>query len=684
MIVLGLHGGYKREDEDEPLPFAWHDSAAVLLRDDEVLAAIEEERLDRIKHSNAFPRRALRQCLDLGGVSVRDVDYIAINSAQEVVNSRDRAALLEDAAAAVPTRNAETLSRLLEDALGEDVTAKLRFCHHHVAHAWSAYAPSGFADSLIVSIDGEGDGSSGMVLVGRGGTLQLVRNFSIAQSLGHFYQQLIGFLGCQRFDEYKIMALASYGDKEVFAPLFAKWYRLHPDGNYELANRLRWFQDLSASGLIAKARRREEPFTQLHKDFAAALQASLERIIMHVLRYYQKATGQTNLCLAGGVAHNCSVNGQILYSNLFRRVYVQPCAHDAGGALGAAWAVLSDGRPTRAKLAMNHLYLGSGIGGDSEVRRELEGWGDFLSFVRSPDVATDAAKLIADGNVIGWVQGRSEFGPRALGNRSILADPRPAENKILINAMVKKREQYRPFAPSVIEERAHEYFKLPPGQASFPYMVVVLRVRQPMRSVLGAVTHVDGTARVQTVSKSTNPLFWRLIDRFGALTGVSVLLNTSFNNNAEPIVNSVEDAVVCLLTTGLSYLVVGPYIVTKKDPTPPGAVLGLAPELPLWRKLVRRRHRSGGAERPVLEIGSTRSAFFGAVGVPVSTDVFALLARADGTTSASQLLDQMGVKAGTRRDQLATDLFDLWGARVIALRPAAAKTKAPARRSSHA
>jgi carbamoyltransferase len=669
MIVLGFHGGYKREDEDEPLPFAWHDSAAVLLRDGEVLAAIEEERLDRIKHSNAFPGRALRHCLELGGVSVRDVDYIAINSAQEIVNSRDRAVLLEDAAAAIPTRNAETLSRLLEHTLGEDVTAKLRFCHHHVAHAWSAYAPSGFGDSLILSIDGEGDGSSGMVLVGRGGTLQLVRNFSTAQSLGHFYQQLIGFLGCRRFDEYKVMALASYGDKEVFAPLFAKWYRLLPDGNYELANRLRWFQDLSASGMIAKARRREEPFTQLHKDFAAALQASLEHIVMHVLRHHQKVTGQTNLCLAGGVAHNCSVNGQIFYSSLFRNVYVQPCAHDAGGALGAAWAVLSDGRPTPTKLALNHLYLGSDIGGADDVCRELEAWGDFLGFVRSPDVAADAAKLLADGNVIGWVQGRSEFGPRALGNRSILADPRPAENKTLINAMVKKREQYRPFAPSVIEERAREYFELPSDRTVFPFMVVVLRVREPMRSVLGAVTHVDGTARVQTVSKVTNPLFWRLIDRFGALTGVSVLLNTSFNNNAEPIVNSVEDAVVCLLTTGLTYLVVGPYIVTKKDPIPPSAVLGLAPEVPLWRKLVRRRQRIDGAERPVLEMGSTRSAFFGAVATPVSTDIFTLLERADGTTSASRLLDCMDVNAGTTRDRFATELFDLWAARVIALRP---------------
>jgi carbamoyltransferase len=669
MIVLGFHGGYKREDEDEPLPFAWHDSAAVLLRDGEVLAAIEEERLDRIKHSNAFPGRALRHCLELGGVSVRDVDYIAINSAQEIVNSRDRAVLLEDAAAAIPTRNAETLSRLLEHTLGEDVTAKLRFCHHHVAHAWSAYAPSGFGDSLILSIDGEGDGSSGMVLVGRGGTLQLVRNFSTAQSLGHFYQQLIGFLGCQRFDEYKVMALASYGDKEVFAPLFAKWYRLLPDGNYELANRLRWFQDLSASGMIAKARRREEPFTQLHKDFAAALQASLEHIVMHVLRHHQKVTGQTNLCLAGGVAHNCSVNGQIFYSSLFRNVYVQPCAHDAGGALGAAWAVLSDGRPTPTKLALNHLYLGSDIGAADDVCRELEAWGDFLGFVRSPDVAADAAKLLADGNVIGWVQGRSEFGPRALGNRSILADPRPAENKTLINAMVKKREQYRPFAPSVIEERAREYFELPSDRTVFPFMVVVLRVREPMRSVLGAVTHVDGTARVQTVSKVTNPLFWRLIDRFGALTGVSVLLNTSFNNNAEPIVNSVEDAVVCLLTTGLTYLVVGPYIVTKKDPIPPSAVLGLAPEVPLWRKLVRRRQLIDGAERPVLEIGSTRSAFFGAVATPVSTDIFTLLERADGTTSASRLLDCMDVNAGTTRDRFATELFDLWAARVIALRP---------------
>jgi carbamoyltransferase len=669
MIVLGLHGGYKREDEDEPLAFAWHDSAAVLLRDGEILAAIEEERLDRIKHSNAFPFHALRHCLELGGIRIREVDYIVINSAQEIVNARDRAAILQDAGATIPTRNAETLSRLLQEALGEDVSAKLRFCHHHIAHAWSAYAPSGFADSLVLSIDGEGDFCSGMVLIGRGGSLQPLHSFTVPQSLGSFYHQLIGFVGCKRFDEYKIMALASYGDKGVFASLFAKWYRLLPNGNYELANRQQWFEDLNASGLIALARRQDGPFTQLHKDFAAALQAAVEQIVLHVLRHYQRTTRQTNLCLAGGVAHNCSVNGKILYANMFRNIYVQPAAHDAGGALGAAWAVMRDAPTPRPHLVMNHLYLGSDIGGVIHQRSELEAWSDFVTFVETPDVAADAAKLLADGSVIGWAQGRSEFGPRALGNRSILADPRPAANKTLINAMVKKREQYRPFAPSVIEERAHEYFDFPPGQASFPYMIMVLRVREHMRDVLGAVTHVDGTARVQTVSKEANPLFWDLINNFGAATGVPVLLNTSFNNHAEPIVNSVRETIVCFLTTGLNYLVLGPFIVSKRDPISPMAILDLVPELPLSRKIVKRHRIVDGDERPTFEIASTRSSFFGSDSQSISSEMFAVLQLSDGEKTAAGLLDLLRIKAVARRNRLAVEFFELWSARVIRLRP---------------
>jgi carbamoyltransferase len=670
MIVLGLHGGYKREEEDEPLAFAWHDSAAVLIRDGEILAAIEEERLDRIKHSNAFPFRALRHCLEVGGVGIREVDAIAINSAPDVVNTRDRVAVLQDATVAIPLRNAATLSRLLHEALGEDVGAKLRFCHHHIAHAWSAYAPSGFTDSLILSLDGEGDFCSGMVLVGRDGVLQPLHVFTTPQSLGSFYHQMIGFVGCTRFDEYKIMALASYGDKNVFASQFAKWYRLLPEGNYELAGQPEWFRDLNAAGLIFQARRRDEPFTQLHKDFAAALQAAIEHIVLHVLRHYQAVTGQTNLCLAGGVAHNCSVNGKILYANLFRNIFVQPAAHDAGGALGAAWAVLCDGRKSRPSVVMNHLYLGSEIGDADYLRSRLDAWGDFLSFSESSDVAADAANLLAGGSVIGWAQGRAEFGPRALGNRSILADPRPAANKTLINAMVKKREQYRPFAPSVTEEHAHEYFELPPGQTSFPYMIMVLRVQERMRRLLGAVTHVDGTARVQTVSRHSNPLFWSLIDNFGALTGVPVLLNTSFNNHAEPIVNSVDEAIVCLLTTGLNYLVVGPYIVTKKAPAlAADAVLNLVVDLPLSRKIVKRRRIVDGVVQPLFEIASTRSSFFGPVAVPVSAEIFSILQTADGETTVVGLLDRLHIRGAARRARVTAELVDLWGGRVITLQP---------------
>lgn len=669
MIVLGFHGSYRRVDEDDPVTFAWHDSAAVLVRDGEILAAIEEERLDRIKHSNAFPARALRHCLELSGIGVSDVDYIAFNSSETVVTHRETAAILQDASAPIPARKAETLSRLLHNALGDDVSAKLRFCHHHIAHAWSAYGPSGFTDGLVLTIDGDGDGSSGMVLTGRDGALQPLHSFAVPQSLGRFYHQLIGFLGATRFDEYKIMALASYGNKDVFAPIVAKWYRLLPDGLYQIADRQQWLEDFAATGLISQARRWNEPFTQLHKDFAAALQDAVEQIVLHVLRHYREATGLTNLCLAGGVAHNCSLNGKILYSGLFRNVFVQPAAHDAGGALGAAWAVMGDGKAPRLPMVMSHLYLGSDIGTAEQVWSELEVWGDLLTFVKSSDVAADTAKLLADGEVIGWAQGRSEFGPRALGNRSILADPRPASNKTLINEMVKKREQYRPFAPSVIEERADEYFELPPALTSFPYMIMVLRVREGMRGLLGAVTHVDGTARVQTVAKSVNPLFWHLIDAFGALTGVPVLLNTSFNNHAEPIVNSVEDAITCFLTTGLDRLVVGPYIVSKKKPLPAAAILGLAPRLPLSRKLVKRQRVVEGRAQTVFDIASTKSGYFGPVSVPVSAGLFALLERADGETSVATLLEELRVTRAAHRDRLAAELLEAWSGRVVILRP---------------
>jgi carbamoyltransferase len=253
--------------------------------------------------------------------------------------------------------------------------------------------------------------------------------------------------------------------------------------------------------------------------------------------------------MAGGVAHNCSLNGKILYSGLFDDIFVQPASHDAGGAIGAALYVTKSEMKDGSSVKLDHVYWGTDVSESKIIVEELDRWNKFIDIKKSDNIVNDTAKLLAEGSVIGWVQGRSEFGPRALGNRSILADPRPPENKDIINKMVKKREAYRPFAPSVLEEHVEEYFVIPTSQKQFPFMNFVLKVKEEKQSILGAITHVDGTARIQTVSKASNPMYWNLINEFSKYTGVHILLNTSFNNNAEPIVDSVYDAIVCFLTT---------------------------------------------------------------------------------------------------------------------------------------
>ena len=358
-------------------------------------------------------------------------------------------------------------------------------------------------------------------------------------------------------------------------------YRLHGDGLRALEHHLR-------------PRRQHEPFAQIDRDAAASLQETLETIVLHVLAHHRAATGLRHLCLAGGVAHNCSMNGQILRSGLFGRVFVQPVAHDAGAALGAAQhAAFRHGQSGRTREPLTHVYLGPDLPPPTGIEAVLSRWRHFLDFTREDDICRRAATLIAEGRVIGWVQGRSEFGPRALGNRSILADPRPARNKDRINAMVKKREGYRPFAPSVLRENAHLYFEIREDE-EFPFMIFVVGVRPEMRELLGAVTHVDGTARIHTVTRGTNDRYWRLIDSFRDLTGVPILLNTSFNNNAEPIVDSATDAIVTYLTTGLDDLVIGDYLVRKKPVPLPQLLAGARATLPEHVALTLRYDRTGG------------------------------------------------------------------------------------------
>jgi carbamoyltransferase len=342
-------------------------------------------------------------------------------------------------------------------------------------------------------------------------------------------------------------------------------------------------------------------------------------------------------------------------------MFVQPVAHDAGNAFGAAIATTLEEGVRPASRSVPHLYLGSGIGDDSDIAARLDAWSAFVTYERRDDIAGATADLLASQHVVGWVQGDSEFGPRALGNRSILADARPADFKHRINAMVKKREGYRPFAPSVLEERLHEFFDVPAEVRALPFMIFVVRVREEMRDVLGAITHVDGTARVQTVSRATNPRYHALIDAFGQRTGVPVLLNTSFNNDAEPIVDSVDDSVVCYLTTGISHLVVGDYLVTRRHPQLDGATLrSLVPSLRSHQKLVKNGD--------TYSIESTTSSFFGPPRLPISSDMFRMLCAASSGSVADRCT-AAGIAGDGALAALSTELEHLWGRRVVTLLP---------------
>lgn len=662
MLTLGITGGWDSVYERRYHIAMKHDAAAVLVKDGEVVAAIEEERLNRIKHTNKAPLSAIRFCLDSFGVQIQDVDRIAIHGLEDYMNHQFREYYLKNTGLDSFMDAKALHQHLIKQEFGYDIDARrLVFVHHHIAHAVSAFAQSGFDESLVLTIDAYGDGISGMLLEGKNGTMKKIGSFPESKSLGRFYLGVIRFLGYDLFEEYKVMGLAPYGDASRYRKVFKSFYNLLPNGDYVIH-----FGNLHQLFDAVPPERKKDTLSQEHKDVAAALQESLEEIVFHVLKHYRQSTGQTRICIAGGVAHNCSLNGKLLYSELFDEIFVQPASHDAGGALGAALYVANAGKSGAKPAKLDHVYWGTEIGDNDSIGNELSGWESFVSFEKHDNIAARAAQLMAEGAVIGWSQGRSEFGPRALGNRSILADPRPAKNKDLINAMVKKREGYRPFAPSVTEEAAGEFFEVR-NQTEFPFMVFVLNVRPEKRELLGAITHVDGTARIQTVSKKTNPKYWELLNEFGKLTGVPMLLNTSFNNNVEPIVDSVKDSVVCFLTTKLDYLVVGDYLISKRE-VDYSSYLNLVPALPRYARLQTTKKFSTNSEMvTVYEVGNS---FDDRYTANVSAEAFNLLAGADNERTLEELLEAQGITDDERQREVISEIAELWGRRVVVLEPA--------------
>ena len=572
---------------------AFHaDGSAVLLKDGELVIAVEEERFRRIKHWAGFPTLALQRCLKEAGISGADIDHVAI--------SRDpKANLTKKAAFALKnrmklsnivnrTRNLRKVNDVrdpLAEALGvtNERLPSIHFVEHHPAHLASAFFVSPFDEAAVCAIDGFGDYVSTSTGHGRGNKIEVLDKVTYPHSLGVLYTAVTQYLGFPHYgDEFKVMGLAPYGSPE-FVNELRNMVTLKSGGGFELTRRffrhwdegveMEWEGGYPTMGplftpeiekLLGPARQKDEPLTAHHENIARSLQALYEECAFHVLNALWDQTKSPRLCMAGGCAMNSVANGKIRDNTKFEDVYIQPAASDNGTALGAAYHVWNQVLDKPRGFVMEHGYWGTEYPdadvSDAVAARNDGQWSyQVTRMADGNETCRETAKLIAEGNVVGWYQGRMEWGARALGNRSILADARRSDMRDLINLKIKFREKFRPFAPSIIEEHLDEYFV---GAVPDPFMQQVYPVREDKRAVLPAITHADGSGRLQTVSDRTNPRYYRLLREFQAITGVPVLLNTSFNEN-EPIVDTPEQALECFFRTRMDVIVVNNTVIRR-------------------------------------------------------------------------------------------------------------------------
>ena len=549
----------------------FHESAAALVLDGEVVAACEEERFTRIKHAkeprvdnpHVLPENAIRFCLDHAGLGAREIDRVAYSFDPRLRRATFRAEWWFDSAWE-PTF-LQHLDKVGDEAgriLGRRVGRALKFVPHHLAHAASAYYPSGFDPAAILIIDGIGEACCSTLALGEGARIRTIETFSYPHSLGFLWEQVSTHLGFSRYDASKVMGLAAYGDPDVFSRQFTSIIRVGDDDYAVDGDTLGMRSPDSAKleALIGPARLPGSELLQRHKDVAAALQAATDAAVMALLRRLARATGVERLCVAGGVALNCVTNELIRTSGMFSEVFI-PCApHDAGTAIGAALAVHCAERKTRPRPSGATPYLGPQFD-ERAVLAAVRSAG--LTPRRTKAAARDAADMIADGNIVGWFQGRMEVGPRALGNRSLLADPRRPDTRDIINRRIKHREDFRPFAPSVLAEHANEWFDMGPRSESDEYMLFACPAKAGRRDRIPAVLHQDGTGRVQLVRRESSPRYHQLISHFFARTGVPLVLNTSFNDN-EPIVCTPEQAIATFRKTGIDALFMGDIYLTSE------------------------------------------------------------------------------------------------------------------------
>jgi carbamoyltransferase len=589
----------------------YHDAAACLLIDGTLVAAAQEERFTRIKHDAEFPKNAIDYCLKYANLKPEDIDYIVFYDKPFLKFERIFETYLAFAprgfksfATSLPVwvkdklfQKKGILTALSEKLCNEvDWGKKLLFSEHHLSHAASAFFPSPFQEAAILTMDGVGEWTSTSLAIGKDNALAIHREIQFPHSLGLLYSAITYYCGFKvNSGEYKIMGLAPYG-QPIYADLIKdNLIDIKNDGSFHLD--MQYFDYCTELKMTnarfdalfgGPARTPEGPLSQREMDLAASIQAVTEEVVIKLAKSIQRETGLKNLCLAGGVALNCVANGKLLKEGVFDQIWIQPAAGDAGGAIGAAYGAyhlkLNKPRTIQTPDSMSGSYLGPSYS-QSDIEQRLTSIGACFTTVSDDQLIEQTAHALVEGKAVGWHQGRMEFGPRALGGRSILADPRSPAVQRLLNLKVKYRESFRPFAPSVLREDLNQWFDL---DVDSPYMLLVTEVQKdqqiPMteaekslfgidllnipRSTIPAVTHVDYSARIQTVHTDTNPRYHQLLSRFKALTGCPVLVNTSFNVRGEPIVCSPEDAFRCLMGTEIEWLAIGNCILKKEEQDP--------------------------------------------------------------------------------------------------------------------
>ncbi len=575
MIILGIN--------------AYHaDSSAAIFVNGQMIAAIEEERFRRVKHWAGFPRLAIEFCLKEAGINFTDVDFFAIGrdpkakflkkilfvasnpgGSMKVIkdrfsNSKKMASIDEELAA-------------ISGLPAQNFKGKVINVEHHRSHIASAFFASPFEEAACLSIDGSGDFTTTMIGIGRGNQIEILDSVDFPHSIGIFYTAFTQLLGFPHYgDEYKVMGMAPYGEPKYLDKL-EDVVRFTDDGLFKL--NLNYFRSatqgvitygddnipvvapLFSSVMVEKfgpVRKKDEPLEQYHKDLAASVQRFTEKVIFHILNHLQKRTGLSNVCIAGGVAQNSVANGKITRNTTFKNVYIPSAGHDAGISMGAALYVQHQLQKMPRQPSIRSAYTGSNFSND-EIKTILTNRNISFSEHGDEQLFCKITTCLENGGVVGWFNGRAEFGPRALGGRSIIADPRRADAKEILNSKIKRRESFRPFAPSILKECVSDYFEL---ADEVPFMEKVFPIKEEKRSQVPAITHVDGSGRLQTVDKEISPRYHGLIEAFYKKTGVPILLNTSFNEN-EPIVNSPEEALACYLRTSMDMLVMENIVVER-------------------------------------------------------------------------------------------------------------------------